>query len=173
MRLISVISFLEVEDQKIKGCFLRRPNSNTSQVAHDLYSRNMFRVRSLSMFPHCKDFPIYIDSTEHTDRSPWLFCATDASYCHIKTQQNFYTVWSKGTLCKGNMALCIFHIISIHLMFQLFWCGKWEQFKVTKKKKNQILMTVLLQILMTAELISTVQFLSSAGAVTGDKQEDF
>lgn len=83
-----------------------------------------------------------------------------------------FTVRSKGMLCKGNMVLCIFHIISIHLMFQLFWYGKWEQFKVTKKN-HLILMTVLLQILMTVELISTVQFLSSAGAVTEDEQEDF
>lgn len=83
-----------------------------------------------------------------------------------------FTLRSTGTLCKGNMVLCIFHIISIHLMFQLFWCGNGNSLK-WQKKKNQILMTVLLQILMTVELISTVQFLSSAGAVTEDKQENF
>lgn len=44
--------------------FCKWLNSNTSQVAHDLYSGNMFRVRSLNMFPHCKDFPIYVDSAE-------------------------------------------------------------------------------------------------------------
>jgi len=44
--------------------FSRWLNSNTSQAAHDLYSGNMFRVRSLSMFPHHKDFPIYADSVE-------------------------------------------------------------------------------------------------------------
>lgn len=55
-------------------------------------------------------------------------------------------------------------------MFQLFWCGNGNSLKWQKKKSNT---DDSLASNTDYSRASTVQFLSSAGAVTEDEQEDF